>query len=205
VSFFDTARRFNRQDAMETVLVHADLGLGPKRTDPDRGLEYPTLARRAVAAKMNDELLSEEMRVLYVALTRAKERLLNTCALPDAEAALDKLRPSLRSPIPPQALQTAPSMAHWLLQAAALPQNCLRLVLADAAAALKRAETEIVRPAADGEPCAAAPKTEFRYPYAAAWPCPPTHATERRRGLGRPDGAPLLPSGWRAVPPPELG
>ena len=44
----DTARRFNKQDTMATVLVHPQLGLGPKVTDPDRGIEYFSMPRRAI-------------------------------------------------------------------------------------------------------------------------------------------------------------
>ncbi|MGE4353989.1 MAG: 3'-5' exonuclease, partial [Oscillospiraceae bacterium] len=123
----DTARKFNRQDAAETVLIHAELGLGPKFTDLDRGVEYPTIARRAIAAKLTEETLSEEMRILYVALTRAKERLYVTCAMKDPEKVVEKLRSSLSSPIPPQVLETAPSPAYWLIQTALLDQACLRL------------------------------------------------------------------------------
>ena len=67
----DTARRFNRQDYAGAVLMHPQLGLGPKLTDTERGIEYPTLARRAVARRTERETLSEEMRLLYVAMTRA--------------------------------------------------------------------------------------------------------------------------------------
>ncbi len=76
----DTARRFNRQDSRDTVLVHPELGLGPKLTDTQRHVEYPTLARNAIKLRLEREMLSEEMRLLYVAMTRAKEKLYLTCA-----------------------------------------------------------------------------------------------------------------------------
>lgn len=44
----DTARRFNRQDTAGAVLMHPELGLGPRLTDAARGIEYPTIARRAI-------------------------------------------------------------------------------------------------------------------------------------------------------------
>ena len=65
----DTARRFNRQDSRESVLVHPELGLGPKLIDLKRRIEYPTLARNAIKLRLEREMLSEEMRLLYVALT----------------------------------------------------------------------------------------------------------------------------------------
>ena len=55
----------------EGVLVHPELGLGSKYTDMTRGVEYPTFARLAIAKRIIKENLSEEMRVLYVAMTRA--------------------------------------------------------------------------------------------------------------------------------------
>lgn len=66
----DTARQFNSADQRGSVLVHPTLGLGPKYTDAARGIEYPTLARRAVARRLEREQLSEELRLLYVAMTR---------------------------------------------------------------------------------------------------------------------------------------
>ena len=75
-----TSKYFNESDLRETVLVHPELGLGPKVTDAARGIEYPTIARRAVAHRLRREQLSEELRLLYVAMTRARERLIITCA-----------------------------------------------------------------------------------------------------------------------------
>ena len=59
----DTARRFNRQDTAGAVLMHPELGLGPRLTDAARGIEYPTIARRAIARRTERETLSEEMRL----------------------------------------------------------------------------------------------------------------------------------------------
>ena len=72
----DLAGQFNREDTRKPLLIHQDLGAGPKRLDPDRRIEYPTIARRGVAARLTEEMLSEEMRLLYVAMTRAKEKLI---------------------------------------------------------------------------------------------------------------------------------
>jgi ATP-dependent helicase/nuclease subunit A len=206
----DTARRFNKQDISETVLIHASLGLGPKLTDADRGLEYPTLARRAIAAKMEQELLSEEMRVLYEALTRAKERLYITCALPDAESTLEKLRPGVRSPIPPQELEGAASPAQWLLQAALLPQDCLRLIQAgEEAAPEAQPEPERARPAADGDTVEKlCRRLDFVYPYAASVELPSKLTATELKGADEtdPESASLLPVRRESVfRLPELG
>ena len=55
------------------------MGLGSKLTDNARGIEYPTLAYNAIKYRLNREMKSEEMRLAYVAMTRAKEKLIITC------------------------------------------------------------------------------------------------------------------------------
>ena len=114
----DTARLFNEMDLRSTVLVHPELGLGPMVTDTELGVEYPTIARRAVAHRLRREQLSEELRLLYVAMTRARERLIITCTLPDAEKKLDKLSLSASTPMPAEALAGMRSFSDWLLTAA---------------------------------------------------------------------------------------
>ncbi len=114
----DTARRFNRQDTAGAVLMHPELGLGPRLTDAARGIEYPTIARRAIARRTERETLSEEMRLLYVAMTRAKERLIITCALRDPEKELEKLALSATKPMAAEVLAGMSSPAQWLISAA---------------------------------------------------------------------------------------
>ncbi len=121
----NTSREFNRMDLRSPVLIHSELGLGCKLTDTERGIEYPTLARRAIASRLNSEMLSEEMRVLYVAMTRAKERLYISCASKDPETLAAKLRENLSSPMEPEILKSHPSMAHWLISAALIENGGL--------------------------------------------------------------------------------
>ena len=73
-----TGKQFNKQDLNDSILIHQDLGFGPKFIDSVNRIEYPTLAKEALKLKLETELISEEMRVLYVALTRAKEKLIVT-------------------------------------------------------------------------------------------------------------------------------
>ena len=73
-----TGKQFNKQDLNDSILIHQDLGFGPKFIDSVNRIEYPTLAKEALKLKLETELISEEMRVLYVALTRAKEKLIIT-------------------------------------------------------------------------------------------------------------------------------
>lgn len=119
----DLSHGFNRQDIYAPVLMHARLGLGPKLTDPERGLEYPTIARRAVAARMLREKLSEELRVLYVAMTRAKERLIMTCLWSGAQEKLDEMAPLYSDGAAPELLLGAQSFAKWLAAVAILDKS----------------------------------------------------------------------------------
>ena len=85
------SRRFNRDDLMRPVLFHAQLGVGPKGLDRERMVEYPTLARRAVARQLEREMMAEELRLLYVAMTRAQEKLILVASLASAEKKLGDL------------------------------------------------------------------------------------------------------------------
>ena len=87
-----TTKRFNMQDVAKPLLIHAELGAGPKRVDLDRRIEYPTLARMAVSQKLRRETVAEELRVLYVGMTRAREKLIITASYNDAMRELDKLK-----------------------------------------------------------------------------------------------------------------
>ena len=113
----DLSRRFNLRDSTARVLVHPGLGLGAKVTDLERRVEYPTLARTAIARKLKAETLSEEMRLLYVALTRAKEYLFLTAGVKDPEAKIEKARANLTLPPSPEALSDASCPLDWVLAA----------------------------------------------------------------------------------------
>lgn len=71
----DTAAKINKSDSANTVLFHKDLGIGLEARDSIKKVKYKTLARLAIQNKLTSEMLSEEVRVLYVALTRAKDKL----------------------------------------------------------------------------------------------------------------------------------
>jgi len=74
------SREFNRESARGQVLCHQDLGLGLSAVDQKNRVRYPTVAKRAIASRILADGLSEELRVLYVALTRARDRLVMTYA-----------------------------------------------------------------------------------------------------------------------------
>lgn len=86
----NTAKKFNLQDLNEQIIIHQDLGIGVKYIDEKRKIEYPTLAKQAISLSVTKETLSEEMRILYVALTRAKEKLIITGISKDLEKDINK-------------------------------------------------------------------------------------------------------------------
>lgn len=69
-------KSFHRGDEREPFPIHKELGFGPRFVDTELGIAYPTLPQLAIRRKLRSEALAEEMRVLYVALTRAKEKLI---------------------------------------------------------------------------------------------------------------------------------
>ncbi|WP_058301918.1 UvrD-helicase domain-containing protein [Gorillibacterium timonense] len=78
------SKPFNRQDLNGSFLLHKDLGFGPKYIDLGLRLSYPSLATLAIRRRLKLEALAEEMRVLYVALTRAREKLILVGTVKDA-------------------------------------------------------------------------------------------------------------------------
>ena len=81
----DTGKKFNQNDLMKPILVHQDLGLGPEYIDTKNYVKYPSIPKISMKYQITNENKSEEMRVLYVALTRAKEKLFITGTLSDIE------------------------------------------------------------------------------------------------------------------------
>ena len=73
-------REFNMESQRASILCHKDMGLGLNAVDNEKRVRYPTIARRAIAERIGAESVSEELRVLYVAMTRARDRLIMTYA-----------------------------------------------------------------------------------------------------------------------------
>ena len=74
------SRRFNQESLRAQVLCHKEMGLGLSCVDRENRVRYPTISKAAISARIARESLSEEMRVLYVAMTRPKDRLIMTYA-----------------------------------------------------------------------------------------------------------------------------
>ncbi|KLL00758.1 ATP-dependent helicase [Bacillus pumilus] len=83
-------RNFNMMDLNQSYLLDKELGFGSKYIHPELRISYATLPLVAMKKKMRKELLSEELRVLYVALTRAKEKLFLVGSVKNQVKALSK-------------------------------------------------------------------------------------------------------------------
>lgn len=79
------SKRFNMQDANQSLIVDMDLGVAVDYVDSVRRIKNKTLRRAVLSAKMREDNLAEELRVLYVALTRAREKLILTAVLDKAD------------------------------------------------------------------------------------------------------------------------
>ena len=86
-----TGKQFNLNDLKQNILLHQDMGIGVKYIDYEKQIQYDTLSKSAIQEKIFTETLSEEMRILYVALTRAKEKLIITGISKDYEKEMEKL------------------------------------------------------------------------------------------------------------------
>ncbi len=116
----DTSRQFNKSDLKSATLTHPRLGFSCVRRDLATLKQFTTVPHEALKLETLRAQLSEEMRVLYVALTRAKERLILSVGLKDMEKSLGRLGPLLGEEvsIPPSAVMGAGSYGEWILMGA---------------------------------------------------------------------------------------
>lgn len=109
------ARKFNKDSG--DILLNPDLGVGIKLLDREHLRKYTTFQRDAVKLDLEKKGMSEELRVLYVAMTRAREKLIMLTSLKNPEATLSKLSLQiLNAPqISPYVVGSANSFSDWLL------------------------------------------------------------------------------------------
>ena len=88
----NTGKQFNLMDLNKNILLHQELGIGVKYINYNKQVQYDTLSKSAIRSKVFTETLSEEMRILYVALTRAKEKLYITGTMNDYEKEIEKMK-----------------------------------------------------------------------------------------------------------------
>lgn len=111
---------FNSDSTKGALLMQAQMGIGLVRQEPDTRKQFPTLPRQAVSLAIRQAERAEELRVLYVAMTRAKEKLCLVMTAKDPVSRLTKLASSLgtESTLPAPALLAAQCLGDWLLMAA---------------------------------------------------------------------------------------
>ncbi len=114
----DCAKRFNRRDLYENVQLHENLGVGIKCRDVKLWTQHTTAQRNAISYVRKREELSEELRVLYVAMTRAKEKLIVTGAVTGLAKAVAKWAAAVSfDPFPTYAMASVQSVSDWLIAA----------------------------------------------------------------------------------------
>ncbi|TJY43436.1 ATP-dependent helicase [Cohnella pontilimi] len=116
-------RTFNRRDLNGMFLKHKQLGFGPRMVETDTRVTYPTLPQLAIRRRMAAEMLAEEMRVLYVALTRPKEKLFLVGTSKDAAKQWQQWQETAslaEEGLPDHAVASASKYLDWLGPAAVL-------------------------------------------------------------------------------------
>ncbi|NLW17027.1 MAG: helicase-exonuclease AddAB subunit AddA [Firmicutes bacterium] len=112
--------QFNLRDLQRDLLVHKELGLGPMAVDLENRVKYPTLPRLLIEQRLLLESLSEELRVLYVALTRAREKLYLVGAVRNRDRTIEKWLETAALPrnsqgaLPDHALVQARRFLDWV-------------------------------------------------------------------------------------------
>lgn len=116
----DLSRRFNMESAQQPVLTDTELMLASDVFDCEKMVHYPGTAKLAIARKKRKEMISEEMRVLYVAMTRARERLIMTFCSAGLESKVQQITENAAFPLPPFVAGMASCPGDWILYAAAV-------------------------------------------------------------------------------------
>ncbi len=120
----NTARQFT-SDAKENVLLHSKLGFASKRRDDTLMCSYNTLPREAVSLEIKRSEKSEELRVLYVAMTRAKEHLIMLASKKKLSSYVSKLSSGLVAgqKLPPFVVRDCTYLSDWLVMCALMHPN----------------------------------------------------------------------------------
>lgn len=111
-------KQFNTRDAKGSIVIHPEWGVGLDAIDLERRTKIPTILKKVIQEEITRENLGEELRVLYVALTRAKEKLIMTGQLSGAMEVLEKYHlqgQEKKQPLPYYILSGARSCMDWLL------------------------------------------------------------------------------------------
>ena len=112
------SRKFNKEKG--DVLLHSELGVGVKLRDTKKMYAYNNFVRNAILLELDKNAMSEELRVLYVAMTRARENLIILCSFKDVEKTIISLanKVCLNEKISPQTVKSASSFSDWIIMCA---------------------------------------------------------------------------------------
>lgn len=123
-----THRKFST-DTTDNVLLHSHLGFAAKRRDKEMGVNFNTFVRKALAMEKKQSEMSEELRVLYVALTRAKEKLIMTAVKKNTAKYLSGISSKLLSgdSISPYVVSGAKAICDWLFMTSLLHKDATLL------------------------------------------------------------------------------
>lgn len=112
-------RRFNKKDLQNPIMCHQDLGFGFDIVDSKHRITYESIPKQALKLQYKKELLAEEMRILYVAMTRAKEKLIITTLAQNMEKRIDEWS----SKVTNYKISSASSFADWICNVALSTEN----------------------------------------------------------------------------------
>ncbi len=179
------ARQFNQESLRAQVLCDKELGLGLSCVDSFNRIQYPSISKNAIAAKMKMEAISEELRVLYVAMTRAKDRLIMTYSSQRVRKEVEELAKRMALSQRLLLTSTADCPGRWILMTAIACQNGgwsisyvkAPEVVSEAVTDVREAErmsVDTVRRIGNG--------ISFSYPYAAATKTPSKQTATQLKG-----------------------
>ncbi len=138
---------FNKADFRKDLLLHREMGLGLRCVDLRRRIKYKTLGYDAISMKMDWELKAEELRVLYVAMTRAKEKLILVGTVKNRQSVLQKARSVYECKdwiLPVGIIKKSNNLLDWIIYALARHRDAKDFLLFDEISA---------NPKIAGDPC----------------------------------------------------
>lgn len=112
-------KRFNQTDSYNQVLIDADLGIADKYVDLENRMRERTFKHSALRMKLESDTIGEELRILYVAMTRAKEKLFLTAAIKDEDKFIAEYdegvaRAERSAPLPVAEINSSEGYLYWI-------------------------------------------------------------------------------------------